>query len=65
MFTRDTIVGIDIYVLTAYFVDPRTICQSGRDASHLKHEGTGTGLWLQNGSNPIRDSIEMPLYENM
>ncbi|CAF4932835.1 unnamed protein product [Rotaria sp. Silwood1] len=65
MFTRDTIAGIDIYVLTAYFVDPRTICQSGRDVSHLKHEGTGTGLWLQNGSNPIRDSIEMPLYENM
>ncbi|CAF3664420.1 unnamed protein product [Rotaria socialis] len=64
MFNRDTIAGVDLYILTAYFVDPRTICQSGRNPSHLNRDGTGTGLWLQNGSNPIRDSIEMPLYDN-
>jgi len=63
MFNRDTIVGTDVYVLTAYFVDPKTICQSGRDASRLKKEGTGTGLWLQNGTDPIHDSFQSPLYE--
>jgi len=63
MFNRDIIADIDVYILTAYFVDPRTICSSGRDATRLKHEGTGTGLWLQNGTDPIRDSVEVPLYE--
>lgn len=64
MFNRDTIAGVDVYILTAYFVDPSTICTSGRDASRLKNEGTGTGLWLQNGTNPIKDSFSVPLYEN-
>ncbi|CAF1451014.1 unnamed protein product [Rotaria sordida] len=64
MFNRDNIVGIDVYILTAYFVDPSTICTSGRDATGLKNEGTGTGLWLQNGTNPISDSVQAPLYES-
>jgi len=63
MFNQDTIFGTDVYILTAYFVDPATICKSGRDANHLKTEGTGTGLWLQNGTDPIRDSFHSPLYE--
>jgi hypothetical protein len=63
MYNRDTIAGTDVYVLTAYFVDPKTICQSGRDASRLKKDGTGTGLWLQNGTDPIRDSFPTPLHE--
>ncbi|CAF4304984.1 unnamed protein product [Rotaria sp. Silwood2] len=58
------IAGTDSYVLTAYFVDPRTICTSGRDEARLKLEGSGTGLWLQNGSDPIRDSVPIPLHEN-
>jgi len=64
MFNRDTILDKDVYILTAYFVDPSTICSSGRDASSLKEEGTGTGVWLQNGTDPIRDSIHAPLHEN-
>jgi hypothetical protein len=63
MYNRDTIAGTDVYVLTAYFVDPKTICQSGRDAARLKKDGTGTGLWLQNGTDPIRDSFPTPLHE--
>ena len=63
MFNRDTIAGIDVYVLTAYFVNPRTICQPGRVAQRLTTEGTGTGLWLQNGTDPIRDSFPAPLTE--
>ncbi|UJR07059.1 hypothetical protein I4U23_011347 [Adineta vaga] len=64
MFNRDIVAGIDAYVLTAYFVDPRSICGSGRDAALLKIEGMGTGLWLQNGSDPIINSVQAPLYEN-
>jgi hypothetical protein len=63
MFNHDTIEGIDVLILTAYFVDPSTICTSGRDAARLKKEGTGTGVWLQNGTNPIGDSFQVPLYE--
>ncbi|CAF3709047.1 unnamed protein product [Rotaria sp. Silwood1] len=64
MYNRATVAGIDSYVLTAYFVDPQTICTSGRDEARLKLEGSGTGLWLQNGPDPIRDSVQSPLYEN-
>ena len=64
MYNRDTINGIDVYVLTVYFVDPSTICSEGRDAAQLKTASTGSGLWLQNGTNPIIDSIQAPLYEN-
>ncbi|CAF3292316.1 unnamed protein product, partial [Rotaria sp. Silwood2] len=64
MYNRATVAGNDSYVLTAYFVDPQTICTSGRDEARLKLEGSGTGLWLQNGPDPIRDSVQSPLYEN-
>ncbi|CAF3808066.1 unnamed protein product [Rotaria sp. Silwood1] len=64
MYNRATVAGIDSYVLTAYFVDPQTICTSGRDEARLKLEGSGSGLWLQNGPDPIRDSVQSPLYEN-
>lgn len=64
MFNRDTIAGVDSYILTAYFVDPSTICQSGRSAASLKTEGTGNGLWLQNGTNPIQDSVSVPMDED-
>ena len=64
MFNRDTVAGIDAYILTAYFVDPSTICQSGRDASTLKTVGTGSGLWLQNGTDPIRNSAAVPMDES-
>jgi len=59
MFNQDTIVGIDVYILTAYFVDPATICQSD-NVPNRKLGETGTGLWLQNGPDPIRDSFHSP-----
>jgi len=63
MFNRDVINGIDVYILTAYFVNPATICGAGRDEKSLKSDGTGTGLWLQNGVNPLTDSMAIPLRE--
>lgn len=35
------------------------ICR-GRTANQFKEEGTGTGLWIQNGTNPVTNSVEMP-----
>jgi hypothetical protein len=49
-------------VLTAYFVDPSTIC-TGRSSSDFNNQGTGTGLWLQNGTNPETMSINIPRKE--
>uniref|UniRef100_A0A914X6D4 Uncharacterized protein n=1 Tax=Plectus sambesii TaxID=2011161 RepID=A0A914X6D4_9BILA len=43
------------FVLTAYFVDPKIICSSGRTPLDLLSQGTGTGLYIQNGSNPLTD----------
>ncbi|CAF0866076.1 unnamed protein product [Rotaria sordida] len=63
MFNVEMINGIEMYTLTAYFIDPTLICTVGRTLSQLEHEGTGTGLFLQNGTNPIKDSIEIPLWE--
>jgi hypothetical protein len=64
MFNKETINNIDMYILTAYFIDPGLICTIGRTLSRLEHEGTGSGLFLQNGTNPIQDIIEVPLWEN-
>jgi hypothetical protein len=79
MFNKETINDIEMYTLTAYFIDPGSsslfvvsisnasalalICTVGRTLSRLEHEGAGTGLFLQNGTNPINDSIETPLWE--
>ncbi len=63
MFNRDTILGIDVYILTAYFVDPKTICQSD-ETPNRKIGDTGTGLWLQNGTDPIVDSFLVPINQS-
>jgi charged multivesicular body protein 7 len=52
MFLRNTIDGKDVYTLTAYFVDPATICTTGRVPTALQTEGTGAVLKFQNGTNP-------------
>jgi charged multivesicular body protein 7 len=54
----------DYWTLTAYFVDPSTICTSGRSKEQLKQEGTGNGLWLQSGPDPIKDSVRIPINES-
>ncbi|KAL5022526.1 hypothetical protein ScPMuIL_001681 [Solemya velum] len=46
--------------ITAYFVDPATICTLGRTQDEFNSEGTGTNLYLQNGTDPERDSILIP-----
>ncbi|RUS88544.1 hypothetical protein EGW08_003720, partial [Elysia chlorotica] len=50
------------YVLTAYFVDPSTICTSGRTQADFDSDGTGTGLWIQNGSTPDQVT-QVPYYQ--
>jgi len=50
----------DYWTVTAYFVDPSTICSQGRSKADLASQGTGTGLWLQYGQDPIKDSIKIP-----
>jgi len=52
MFQNETIAGRLYVVLTAYFVHPETICTIGRTVDDLINQGTGTGLWFQNGQNP-------------
>lgn len=78
MYNREMINGVDMYTLTAYFVNPgrlekrhvpinasflATICSVGRTLSRLENEGTGTGLFLQNGSNPVQDTLVIPMWE--
>jgi len=53
----------DYWTLTAYFVDPSTICTQGRTPDDLQKQGTGTGLWLQYGPNAIKDSVNIPNAE--
>jgi hypothetical protein len=59
MFLNESINGVEKLVLTAYFIDPATICTSGRDSSVADDE-IGNGLWFQNGMTPS-DLIEAPL----
>jgi hypothetical protein len=36
------------------------ICNGGRNASEFDTQGTGTGLWIQNGPNPVAHTITIP-----
>ncbi|XP_012944492.1 uncharacterized protein LOC101862243 [Aplysia californica] len=42
----------DRYTITAYFVDPSTICTTGRSAAQFSSHGTGTNLYIQKDENP-------------
>lgn len=53
----------DHWTLTAYFVDPSIICGSGRSDDDFVKQGTGVGLWLQMGPNPVKDSVKIPSTE--
>jgi len=48
------------WTLTAYFTDPATICTTGRSAAKFAEEGTGNRLMIQNGSNPVTQSVSVP-----
>ena len=44
------------------FTIAATLC-NGRTKAQFDSEGTGTGLWIQNGTNPITDSIKIPMTQ--
>ncbi|CAG2202124.1 unnamed protein product [Mytilus edulis] len=46
--------------ISAYFVDPAIICASGRTTALYHQQGVGTDLYIQNGTDPIADSIKIP-----
>jgi len=55
----------DYWTLTAYFVNPNTICTtSGRTTEQLNNDGTGDGLWLQWGTDPVENSVLIPTSED-
>jgi hypothetical protein len=53
----------DYWTLTIYFVDPSTICTTGRTADEYAAQGTGTGFWMQNGTDPDTQSLQAPQNE--
>jgi charged multivesicular body protein 7 len=53
----------DYWTLTIYTVDPSIICTTGRSASEYASQGTGTGVWVQNGTDPSM-SMQMPQMES-
>jgi charged multivesicular body protein 7 len=54
----------DSYSMTVYFVNPSIICTTGRTADDFKNDGTGTGLWLQNGPDPLKNTFVVPALES-
>jgi charged multivesicular body protein 7 len=54
----------DLWTQTAYFVDPNTICTTGRTPDELKNGGTGNGLWIQYGADISKDIFNIPMDEN-
>lgn len=56
----------DSYTLTVYFVDPSIICTTGRSAADFTTQGTGTGLYIQVGPNPLVSSgvFNVPMQES-
>jgi hypothetical protein len=59
MYQNATYNGDLFYVLTVYLVQPSTICSEGRTEASLTEDGTGTGLWIQNGES-ADDVVEVP-----
>jgi hypothetical protein len=53
----------DLWTQTVYFVEPSTICKTGRTKEELEKDGTGTGLWIQHGPDPTKNVINLPLNE--
>ncbi|OXA63670.1 uncharacterized protein LOC110863034 [Folsomia candida] len=63
MFQNETIRGKQYTFLTAYFVNPAIICTTGRDPTTYHAEGTGSGLYFQNGPTPHPSNVvDVPTY---
>jgi len=56
-FVQDSIDGEDYYVLTAYFVNPDVICDSGRTQEEFERSPVGTELNLVGGTLIQSDSM--------
>lgn len=52
LYNQDVINGVEVYVTTAYFVDPTVICEVGRTQKEFDRDGTGDALFFQNGPTP-------------
>jgi len=63
MFTTQVFDGVEYYSTTAWFVDPATICDTGRSEESLETEGTISGLYFQNGPTPA-DNIPIDLVRS-
>uniref|UniRef100_A0A0K2T9S2 Putative LOC101862243 [Aplysia californica] n=1 Tax=Lepeophtheirus salmonis TaxID=72036 RepID=A0A0K2T9S2_LEPSM len=64
MYQPSTINGKDVFLTTAYFVDPQIICSTGRTPSQYKTQGTGYTLIFQNGEDISQKNLmEIPLIE--
>ncbi|WAR21229.1 hypothetical protein MAR_015203 [Mya arenaria] len=48
------------YHSTAYFIPSDTVCTTGRTEADFHQEGTGTGLWVQNGTTPS-STVQIPM----
>jgi len=57
--------GEDAYFVTAYFVEPSTICSEGRSEEDFAAEGTGNSVWFQNGPSGTADLASIPLTEDV
>ncbi|KAJ8317107.1 hypothetical protein KUTeg_005011 [Tegillarca granosa] len=53
----------DKQYLTAYFINPASICTTGRNATEVRQDGTGYDLYIQNGTDPVRNSVLIPHSE--
>ncbi|XP_064652429.1 uncharacterized protein LOC135503070 [Lineus longissimus] len=65
--TYGKVINVDtatnLMVETAYFVPPQEICSSGRTQDRFDNEGTGSNLYLQQGPDPVKDSVIIPRLE--
>jgi hypothetical protein len=61
MYQTTSIKGQEVYTLTAYFVNPKNICTTGRRKSDVKNNGIGTGLYLQNSNTVPPSLIKVPM----
>lgn len=59
-YNLDIVNGIEVYLTTAYFVNPNIICNRGLTQRDLDTEGTGNVLLFQTGPTP-RDLYVAPL----
>jgi len=54
----------DYWTLTAYFVEPGIVCAPGRTSKQYKDQGNGYRFYIQNGTNPLSDLLDISLSEN-